>query len=430
MLYPAALIALPAQQPVSAQGKLLTLEEALALFKDKGFGLLLADAAVQSAQGDLRVNGALPPPVLSLSAGRTMGGYDAAAAGPGASSRSYSAAISDSNALSDLMWGKRRLRARASEAALEAAKLGRADAERTLLAMVKQQYAQASLAQLSLDLAEGVRISAQKTLDLVETRYKAGAVSEADVARARVGALEAGQAWDAARQSLQSSKATLSFLLGWREKAPEFQLERRFEHVDLETKLPLDRQALVAEAKQNRPDYQAAEAQERGAEISLRLARREWAPDMTWSFGVSQEGTGQNALQPRTYSLGLSMPLPSFRRIHGDISRAEAAHRIQSLQTARMEAQLVLDVDSAAAAFESALSRLDRMQAETGLLQAAKRSFDLVYFQYQKGAASLLEVMDAQRTFAGTQAEYLQTLNDYWAASFQLDQALGKERIP
>ena len=47
--------------------------------------------------------------------------------------------------------------------------------------------------------------------------------------------------------------------------------------------------------------------------------------------------------------------------------------------------------------------------------------------QYEKGAASLFEFLDAQRTYLATQSEYLQTLNDDWTAVFQMEQASGME---
>ena len=47
--------------------------------------------------------------------------------------------------------------------------------------------------------------------------------------------------------------------------------------------------------------------------------------------------------------------------------------------------------------------------------------------QYQKGAASLLEYLDANRTFIATMVEYLQDLTNYWTAVYQLEAAIGME---
>lgn len=425
-MFPAIILcgspATPASAPKEAVP--LSLDEAVARFRKEGFDLLIADASVAQAEGQLQADGALPPPALSASEGRTRGGYSPTQAGPGASDRAYSLGISDSNALSDLLWGKRSLRVRVAEAALAAARKGREDAARTLLPTLKQQYLQAALGQLNLDLSRQTRDAAGRTLELVSARRRAGAVSDAEVIRARVAALEAEQAVDAARQGLRTAEAGLAFLLGYRQAAPEFRLTTPFEH-PAETPEAGPAGDPAREALDRRPDLQAAQAQIRRAEAGLSLARRNWAPDLTWSFGVSQEGNGQNALQPKTYTLGLGVPLPSFRRTRGEIAKAEADLRTQELQRARTEAQVRQDVAVATAVLASSRARLRRMDAD--LMPAAARAFELVSFQYEKGAGTLLDVLDAQRTLVTVKTEYFQDLSDYWTARFQMDQALGKE---
>ena len=48
---------------------------------------------------------------------------------------------------------------------------------------------------------------------------------------------------------------------------------------------------------------------------------------------------------------------------------------------------------------------------------------------YRKGAASLLEFLDAERTYIATNLEYLTDLTQYWTALFQLEQAVGVEDL-
>ncbi|HTA20483.1 MAG TPA: TolC family protein, partial [Polyangia bacterium] len=64
---------------------------------------------------------------------------------------------------------------------------------------------------------------------------------------------------------------------------------------------------------------------------------------------------------------------------------------------------------------------------EDRLLDRAKRSRDLVELQYRKGAASLLEFLDARRTYIATNLEYLQDLTGWWNAYFQLQAATASE---
>ena len=62
-----------------------------------------------------------------------------------------------------------------------------------------------------------------------------------------------------------------------------------------------------------------------------------------------------------------------------------------------------------------------------GLLGSAKGAFDVVAQQYEKGAASLTDYLDALRTYIATKLEYYGDLTNYWTAIFQLEAAVGKE---
>jgi cobalt-zinc-cadmium efflux system outer membrane protein len=50
--------------------------------------------------------------------------------------------------------------------------------------------------------------------------------------------------------------------------------------------------------------------------------------------------------------------------------------------------------------------------------------------QYDKGAASLLDLLDAQRTFIAINQEYIGDLSAFWLALFQLEGAVAMELRP
>ena len=62
-----------------------------------------------------------------------------------------------------------------------------------------------------------------------------------------------------------------------------------------------------------------------------------------------------------------------------------------------------------------------------GLLQSARTARDITRLQFEKGAASLTDFLDAQRTYIATNVEYFGDLTTYWTAVFQLEQAVGME---
>jgi len=60
-------------------------------------------------------------------------------------------------------------------------------------------------------------------------------------------------------------------------------------------------------------------------------------------------------------------------------------------------------------------------------MKRAQDARDFVKIQYDHGAASLVDLLFAERTFIQTKQEYLQAQTDYWTAAFQMEQALGRE---
>jgi cobalt-zinc-cadmium efflux system outer membrane protein len=416
----------------------LSLADALRLFHERGFDLLLAEAQIESAQGDLGIAGAIPNPSLGVNFGHAFTYQPDSSDPSNACSQSNATCtantigfdLNDQNAISESLSGKRGLRQRVARAALAAARLGRADAERTLTFQVKQQYMQAVLSRAQLTFALEVQSSAAFTLKLNQTRYDKGAISEADVAKVEVSKLEADQAVATARQALLTAKANLAFLLGTRGVPPEFDVDAELPRYSAPAGLAQATPAsLVAEALDHRPDLRAQLQQRERAEAALRLARRLRMPDIALDLTYQQAGSGgigTNApLTPPTLTVGVSAPLPLFYQQQGEIRKAQADVRTQQTQHAKVEAQLLTDVQTAFVGFATTRELVERMQGR--LLDRAKRVRELVAVQYTKGAASLLEYLDAHRTYIATNVEYLQDLANYWIAVFQLEEAVGME---
>jgi cobalt-zinc-cadmium efflux system outer membrane protein len=265
--------------------------------------------------------------------------------------------------------------------------------------------------------------SSERTRALDEKRMQAGAISEAELARAEVAALQAQQAVGAAEQTLRATRLQIAFLLGSREPDADFSIDPDL----LERALPAEAasfDALAKEAFDRRPGLLAAAAQEARAESAVALARRQRIPDVALSAQYQQEGSGQSALQPPTVTVGAQLPLPIFYRQSGEVGRAEAELRGQQAAREKLRAQVLVEVQAARAAVEANRRMVERMR--TRLLGRARRARDLVQVQYEKGAASLLELLDAERTWAQTRSDYLKELRDFWLSVFQLDAAVGR----
>jgi cobalt-zinc-cadmium efflux system outer membrane protein len=438
----AAAQAIPEPVQLPAQ---LTLEQSLQVLRTRGLDVLIAESQVHSAEGDVGIAGAVPNPALSLTYGRVFTyNPNVPPAGPGQPPASscadnnafcdlnlYAGSISDQAAIEDTLSGKRDLRLKVAHAALTAAKLTRNDAVRNLEFQVKSAYLQLAQAQRALDFAKQAQATNVRTLELFQARLRGGAVNEGDVARVETQKLEADQAVDQATEAIHQSRFALAFLLGVRGPVPDFSVD---DHV-LDFVVPPDLASpsamqFLRTAFDHRPDLLALGYLRQSAEASIALAKRQRFPDVTLQLGYTQTGTGGEGvnapLQPPTATISLSAPIPIFYQQQGEIRKAQANYDAQSLQHAKTVGQVVSDVSAAVSAFETSRGLVERME-KGGLLRAARTARDIIRTQYERGAATLLDFLDAQRTYIATNVEYFQDLTNYWTAVAQLEQAVGME---
>jgi cobalt-zinc-cadmium efflux system outer membrane protein len=188
--------------------------------------------------------------------------------------------------------------------------------------------------------------------------------------------------------------------------------------------------SLLRAAFDRRPDLIAFGYQKASAEAQIALTKRQRFPDVTLGVNYAWGGFGglstNGPLQTPTITFALSAPVPIFYQLQGELRQAEAQYDTNSLQQAKTTAQVVSDVSSGYAAYEGARRMVERMEAG-GLLQSARTARDITRLQYEKGAASLTDFLDAQRTYIATNVEYFGDLTNYWTAVFQLEEAVGME---
>jgi cobalt-zinc-cadmium efflux system outer membrane protein len=408
---------------------MLSMADALQIFRARGLDLLIAEAAVRSAEGDVGVAGAVPNPVGSAAYGRVLN-YD-----PGGcdqcSANYWAVGLSDSAAIEDALSGKRGLRLKVARNALAAAKLSRVDAQRTLEFQVKTAYLQIAQAVLAYRFAKEVADTNEKTLELFQARYKGGAINEGDLARVETQKLESDQALDSANEAVRQARVALAFLIGVRGVVPDFDVDTGvLAFASPPALADATEERLLRVAFDRRPDLVAAGYQKASAQASVELARRQKLPDITLSLNYSQTGTGATpaggAISPPTLVFGVSAPLPVFYQMQGELRKAQAAYDTNALGQAKATAQVVSDVATGFAGYVAARQLVQRMESG-GLLRSAKTARDITRLQFDKGAAGLTDLLDAQRAYIATNVEYIQDVTNYWTAVFQLEQAVGME---
>lgn len=421
----------------------LSLEDALRIFRKHGLDLLIADAATRSAEGAVKVAGAVPNPVASASVGNAFtystSNYskdNCHANGADCSPWIYNVGITDSAAIEDTLSGKRDLRLRVARNALVAAKMSRLDAERAITFQVKAAYVQVAQGTLASKFAKDVAATQVTTLKRAQDRYKGGAINEGDLQRIEAQKLEAEQAVDNAEYTLRAARFGLAFLLGVRGDVPEFAVETKTLDFSVPEALrDATGVGLLRTAFDHRPDLIGLGYARQQAEAQIKLVQRQKFPDLTFGANYAWGGYGgvstNGPVQGQTITFSVSGPIPVFYALQGEQRQAEAQRDSSALQQAKATAQVVSDVATAVAAFVAARKLVERMEGPRrdggGLLQSARGAFEIEATQYEKGAASLTDYLDALRTYIAVRTEYFADLANYWIAVFQVEAAIAKD---
>jgi outer membrane protein, heavy metal efflux system len=122
-----------------------------------------------------------------------------------------------------------------------------------------------------------------------------------------------------------------------------------------------------------------------------------------------------------------SVPLPVFNKNQGEIARTQYAVTQSQFQQKAVEQQVLTDVQNAYEALRKS-EQVVRL-FDKGYLDKATQSLDITQFSYEHGAASLLDFLDAERSFRATQLSYRQALAAYMTAMEQLRQAVGSREL-
>jgi cobalt-zinc-cadmium efflux system outer membrane protein len=421
----------------------LSLDEALRIFHTRGLDLLIADATTRAVEGQVKIANAIPNPIISGSVGNAFTFSNGAFSqqnclqnGSLCSPWIYNIGLTDSAALEDTLSGKRYLRSKVAQNALAAAKLSRVDAERNITFHVKAAYAQVVQAQLAIDFAKEVQATNVITLKRFQDRFSAGAINPGDLQRIEVQKLEADQAYDTAQMNLRQARIGLAFILGVRGTVSDFDIDKKALDYSVPATLQMPSEsALLRTALEHRPDLHSVGYSLLSSQAQAQLVRRQRFPDITFGINYAWGGLGglstNGPIQAPILTFSVSMPLPVFYQLNGELKQAEALVDANALGHAKLSAQVVADVSSALALFLTSRRLVERMEGPRrdggGILASAKGAFEVLARQYDRGQSgvSVTDYLDALRTYISTKLEYYGDLANYWTAVYQLEQAVG-----
>jgi len=377
----------------------ITLPDAIRRALRENPDVLVSRSTVDSATAERRIAGALPNPVL---AGLPNSPYQ------------YSATI----ALD--VTPQRYYRTRTASLGAAAVSFDQHDVDRQVALNVARSFFDALFGEEKLKLAVAHRDAIAQILRADSARFEAGDVPALSLARSEVELVRAEADLERQRGEVRADRLALQTAIGSAHADTEFTAIGSLEYRGSR----LNEDSVLASARARRPDLLAARERVTQSESARRAAAALLFPTPALSYVRQTTGPFDNG---RFYSFGVSFELPSLNTYRGERERAAAGASAAAVNAHRADAQVERDVVAALAEYSAQRELVERYRA--GLLAKVDAGVAAVQYAYSRGAASLLEVLDAVRAQQDVRTEYLAALHDYWVSVYALDAAAASDVV-
>ena len=318
---------------------------------------------------------------------------------------------------------KRELRLEQAQVSTKVAQSSYADEERSLLFNLRSAFVQTLQSKAVLENAKENLDYWDRELVINRKRFAAGDLAKTDLDRLELQRVQFESDYETALVNLRTSKIQMLMLLNERTPIEQFDISGPFDFAD--SLRPLEEYRKIA--LESRPDLRVAQQNVDLAQVSHQLAIANGSTDPTFSAWFTQNASVSNPFASNTIGFSIDIPLRIFDRNQGEKARtAIDIRRNERLRDAAV-AQVFNDVDSAYYTLVESINLL--RPYKTKYLKLASDTRDRVAFAYQNGGSSLLDYLDAEKSYRDTRLAYLNLIGAYLTAAAQMNMAVGREVI-
>lgn len=407
-----------------AQDLEIALDDALAMFYQRNLDLIVAQYNIDQAKADEIIAAAIPNPTLGVQIGEITGHPNMGSSAVGCNhDPNVSCGLAQNYSFSQLIEvaGKRGLRIESSGFATQAAESDFRDALRIFSNMVSDAYYDLLLMQKNRWLAAEIFQHYQQLTSANQLRLKSGDIAESDFLRVKMEATRAESELDNAQAAVEQAQAKLAMTLRWPDNSLKFVAKEQWPNLK-EIGQQQSKEQLIEQALQKRPDLLADKQRAEQADKQLELARRLKYPDVTVNAGYARD-PGNNNLN--AFFVGFNVPVPVFNQYQGEADKAAVNLNQNRLAVEQTELNIRNEVVSALATWQSADKILKRFN--DGLLDDAKAVRNSAELAYSKGATSVLDFIEAQRSYKNIMRDYYAAMINRTNAYYDLAKSLAVE---
>lgn len=389
--------------------KTYTLPDIIGLAIEQNPVVAGARAVIDQSTGQRTAAGAYPNPTIKGDGGRGF----LKDAGPLTAEIPRSATEYMAGFSQPIEWpAKRAARQSAADAGLAGASVGLIETRLNLTTDVKVAFYDLLLALRDFELAKNNLGTVEDVRRIVGVRVRLGEAPQFELIKAEVEVLKANQAVTRSENTVRVNRVILSTLTGGA-LGPSFDVTGEF--LVYPVGLALDR--LTARAMEEHPSIQRLARSIEQADRTVEFERQARVPNVNFNTSYTREYGREG------FDVGVSVPTPIWYQRQGEIAGSLGVKRREEAELLRMRNELLRQINQYYQEAQTTAKLIEVL--EKGLLRQAEEALRIAKFSFQQGAASLLDVLDAQRVQRQILFDYAQARYELSVALARLERAVG-----
>lgn len=272
----------------------------------------------------------------------------------------------------------------------------------------------------SLQVAED---AARQSMEAAEARYMAGTATPSDKLQAQTALAQATLNLVTAQGAERTAQGTLANIMGFDASQPFSLAPVTLLQPDPEVEQDIGK--LIEQARKDRPDLAAADAQIKAAEAQLDASRAANMPSISLSASTgAQNVTGLPT--SNSSSLGVTVTFPLFTGFRNTYQIRSSQSVLEGKVAARdlLANQVALDVWKA---YQTLRTNSQALRTANTLVESAELSEKMTLGRYKAGVTnmSIVDVLNAQSALASARQQRVAALYNFQSSRTALVQAIG-----
>lgn len=277
--------------------------------------------------------------------------------------------------------------------------------ERNIFSEVSGKWLEVWMANKQLEIIQIAKSNVDSLVVTNQNRYKNQVITQTDLYRTELLSKQFDIQLKSALLNLKNKLTELKFLLGVKE---DIQINQTDNFI-FQSIPEID--SLMQFSLKNRSDIQITNSLIEVADVNIKLQKSLSIPQPQVGFVLSP----QNGITYFGPSFGLNVPL--FNRNQGEIKKSYLQKQQAEAQLLTIQSQIQTEISVAFANYKLQQQNLESFNV---LLQQSQTILDNVKYAYLKGGTTIIDFLEAQRSWLETQQQYYDAMQQYRQSYIQL----------